>query len=149
MYVTDNSILLRALYEQRKLIITQSFKTIGENSGLPKSYVFSVAHDIYPIFHSDSYTDIEIYNNFYKVSKDVIGEVTELIDNHWRSNNNIGFYQLESYYKTISRYDLYLILRYCFLDGRFENGIFWNYLMSEGPSESHSLTSNFDIFFDL
>jgi len=146
----DNSIILKALYEQRKLIITQNYKILKDRTGFAQSYVYSVAHDIYPVFHLDHYQDIDLYKDFYKISETQIQNFIEHIDNIWIKQEKVGFYDLERKYDgRENRWDLIVMLRYCYLDGRFSGEEFWKYLMTNGPIECHSLTKDFDLIFDI
>jgi len=145
----ENNIILKALYEQRKLLITQNYKMIGDKTGFSQSYVYSIANDIFPIFHIGHYEDIEIYTNLYKIKEQQIQEFIKYIDEVWRKEDKIGFYDLEDKYGGREhRSDLIRMLRYCYLDNRFSGEEFWNSLMANGPMESHSLTREFDILFD-
>jgi len=146
----DNTIILKALYEQRKLIICQNYRLLKSETGFSQSYVYSVANDLFPIFHIEYFPDIEIYNEFYKISESVFQEFIEYIDQFWLKNEKIGFYELENKYGgRQKRSELIDMLRYCYLDNRFSGHEFWDYIMENGPIECHSLTKEFDITFDL
>ncbi|WP_299326220.1 hypothetical protein [uncultured Maribacter sp.] len=145
----ETNIILKALYEQRKLLITQNYKTIGDKTGFAPSYVYAVANDVFPIFHTGHYQDIEIYKDFYSVSENQIQNFIKYIDEIWLKNEKVGFYDLEDKYGGRGvRFELINMLRYCHLDNRFSGNEFWNYLMENGPVESHSITRDFDLMFD-
>lgn len=145
----ETNIILKALYEQRKLIITQNYRTIGDKTGFAQSYVYSVANDVFPIFHIGHYEDIEIYDKFYKVSQEKIQEFIRYIDEIWLKKEQIGFYEIENKYGgRENRFELINMLRYCYLDNRFSGEEFWNYLMANGPIETHSLIREFDLTYD-
>ena len=145
----ENNIILKALYEQRKLMITQHYKMIEEKTGFSQSYVYSVANDVFPIFHIGHYEDIEIYDKFYKVGQAQIQDFIRYIDKIWLAKKEVGFYDLENKYGgRENRFELINMLRYCYLDNRFSGEKFWNYLMANGPIETHSLTRDFDLMYD-
>lgn len=146
----DNKIILEALYEQRKLIITQNYKMMGIKTGFSEGYVYSVSHDIYPFFHIGEYHGIELYNDLYQINELQITEFINYIDKMWKADEKIGFYDLEDKYGgRSSRSDLINMLRYCYLENRFSGQEFWNYLMTKGPVECHNLTARFDDVYDL
>ena len=146
----ESNTILKALYEQRKLIITQNYKSIGGKTGFSPSYVYSIANDIFPIFHLGQYEDIEIYNEFYKVNESQIQEFIKYIDEVWLKKEKVGFYDLENKFGGREmRFELIGMLRYCYLDNRFSGEEFWNHLMANGPMESHGLTREFDEMFDI
>lgn len=145
----ENEKILKALYAQRKLIIIQSYRMLKENSGFSESYVYSIAKDIFPIFHIDYYQDISIYNDFYKIKEDIIQSFITYIDDVWLRKEKIGFYDLEDKYGQGKRSELIKMLRYCYLDGRFYGDEFWNYLKKNGPIECNSINKDLDLGFDL
>jgi len=141
--------IFSALYEQRKLIIVQSFKTIKYDTGFSKGYVYSVAHDIYPMFDFNEHSDIEIYKDCYKIKEAEIRTFIEYVDKLWNSETKTGFYDLEGKFGKPKRMDLVRMLRYSYLSNAFSGEEFWKNLRLKGPAESSGLTKEFDIFYDL
>lgn len=136
----QNELILKALYEQKKLIILQSYKNIGDKTGFSESYIYAIEKDIFPFFHLDISEDIEIYRNFYKIKEERVREIVLFISDYWNTQKTISFYELEKQFggKEQARWDLIEVLNYCFLDNRFVSRGFIQGLLkeSEYPMEA-------------
>lgn len=137
--MTDTTIL-KALFAQRKLMISQFYKLNKEDSGFSPSYVYAIEHDCYPIFQVDEDDEL-IYEDLYLIKREKIEELLEYIDEKDNSENYITFYELEDKYggKKV-RYELIVMLRYIALDMRFSDE-FWNHLTKSGnaPLEAQNI----------
>lgn len=136
--------VLKALYYIRKNQILQFYKLNPEKSGYPNSYVYAISNDCYPFFHSTDETDI--YLDCFSISKDFCQQFIRFIDEEcWLKKDYKTFYQLENIYGREKRSDMLVILRYCYLDGRFSRQEFWDTLTRNGdcPSECRGLVSEF------
>ncbi|TGM58570.1 hypothetical protein [Leptospira adleri] len=143
----EENTLLKALYYQKKLMVTQFYKLNPENSGLSVSYVYAISHDCYPTFHSDQ--DSDLYNQFYEINKETISKYLNYIDERWLAKDYITFYELESHFGgKENRIQLMTTLRYCFLDNRFSHPTFWETLHSAAPIEATALNREID-FWDI
>ena len=122
----QNELILKALYEQKKLIILQSYKNMGDKTGFSESYIYAIEKDIFPFFHLD-------------ISEDV-REIVLFISDYWNNHKTITFYELENEFggKQQARWDLIDVLNYCFLDNRFMGRGFIKGLFKENnyPAEA-------------
>ena len=136
--------ILKALYYIRKNQILQFYKMNPEKSGYPNSYVYAISNDCYPFFHSSDETDL--YLDCFSISKDFCQEFIRYIDEVcWLKKEYKSFYELEDKFGLEKRSDMAVILRYCYLDGRFAREEFWNAITENGkcPSECRGLASEF------
>lgn len=136
--------VLKALYYIRKNQILQFYKLNPEKSGYAISYIYALSHDCYPMFHSTEETDI--YLECFSVKKDFFEEFVYYINKEcWLKKEYKTFYQLEDKFGHGKRFEMMIILRYCFLDNRFAEEEFWNTITKNGecPSECRGLASEF------
>lgn len=143
VYNMDKEIL-NALYYIRKNQILQFYKLNPEKSGYSNSYIYAITNDCYPFFHSTEETDI--YLDCFSISKDFCQRFIKFIDEEcWIKKEYKTFYQLENIFGRDKRYDMIIILRYCYLDNRFSEDKFWNTITRDGecPIECKSIASEF------
>ncbi|BFM21124.1 hypothetical protein [Gilvimarinus japonicus] len=135
--------LLMALYENRKQFLTVNFRIHGDKCGVGQSYMYAISHDLYPFF-SQEYSlegdNQDPYSECYKISPDEIGEILKYIDDEWLEGRLHTFYDLEQHFGSrFDRWTLICVLRYCYLDGRFDDSL-WEKLVEWAPSEAKSIT---------
>ncbi|MBR3981333.1 MAG: hypothetical protein IKJ98_09250 [Bacteroidales bacterium] len=118
--------ILKALYYVRKKQILQSYHSEYGGRVYSESYVFAVKNDCYPYFHIEE--DDEIYSNFYTIKQEFIETVVDYIQKEWLNKRYHTFYELESKYGHENRRNLIILLRYIFLDERFDK-TFWDKLI--------------------
>ena len=136
--------ILQALYFIRKNQILQFYKLNPEISGYSKSYMYAISHDCYPMFHSTEETDI--YLDCFFFFFDFFNEFIKYIDEEcWLKKEYKTFYQLEDRFGNGKRADMAIILRYCYLDGRFDDNNFWEKITKNGecPVECRSISAEF------
>ena len=135
-----NTLLLQALfsnYKKQLFLIYQANPEI-----LSKSFLYAISNDIYPLFNESK--DIQLYESLFKTDKNMVTTIIRFIDEMWLNKEYITFYKLEEKFGRGKRYEIYNILRYCFLDGRFDENLF-NDIKKEAPAEC----KNFDKAFEL
>lgn len=129
--------VLTALYHIRKNQIIQFYRLNPEKSQISSSFAYAIGNDCYPFFHSDE--EMEIYSDCFKIKKDLIERIVKFIDKNWLENKYYSFYELEDIFGKKLRFELIVILRYCFLDNRFTGEDFWEKMLSYCPVEASSL----------
>lgn len=133
---------LLALYENRKLTITLNYRIHGDICGFSPSYVYAISHDIYPLFqstHSPNAGIIDPFYDCYKTTEKDISEILNFIDEEWLKDKLYTFYDLETHFGgKDTRIKLIHVLRYAFLDGRFDEKL-WDKLVSWAPIEGKSI----------
>lgn len=140
--MNDDKVLM-ALYENRKQFLVVNYRVHGDKCGVSESYIYAISHDMYPFF-SQEYSlegdNQDPYAQCYKISAEDISEILEYVDSEWLKGNVYDYYALESYFGSkATRWKLICILRYCFLDGRFDENL-WSKLVDSAPVEAKSIT---------
>ena len=66
---------------------------------IPDDYAFAWDHAVYPIYTQNEI--VEAFEDDFKVSKDMMGELLKKLDQHWDHGNGPGitFYELEDHFK--------------------------------------------------
>lgn len=137
--MVTNEQVLQALYESRKLTITMNYRIHGEKIGFSKSYIYAISNDIFPFFQDEHNNDP--YKTLYQISSEKISDVINYIDEEWLKDKLYSFYDLETKFDSrVDRSELIRILRYTFLDDRFDANL-WEKLVSWAPVEANSLNS--------
>lgn len=139
----ENS-FLKALYFIRKNQIIQFYRIDSEKTKISDSFAYAISKDCYPYFHSDEET--EIYKNCFSIKYEFIDKVVNFLDQNWLNKKYYSFYELEDIFGHGNRYELIVILRYCFLDGRFSTPNFWAKIEENCPTEAHGLSSPLNIW---
>lgn len=130
--------ILKALYYIRKNQIIEFYRIDSEKSQIPDSFAYAISKDCYPYFQSDD--ESEIYKDCFSIKYDFIDRVVKFLDENWIQKKYYTFYELEDIFGQENRYELIVVLRYCFLDRRFSDDAFWKKLDEYCPSEAHGLT---------
>lgn len=140
----------KKLYNIQKSIIIQMKLTPETSKYVSEGYAYAWANDIYPYF--DDENDLHKgYEDEFELSKEKISEILEYLDKKWKNGKNHTFYELEDHFHVlqgdlnITRHDLINILRYTYLNDRFDDK-FWDKLLegSDYPIEAESITSDFN-----
>lgn len=131
--------ILKALYYIRKNQILHFYRVDSEKSQISDSFAYAISKDCFPYFHSDD--EIEMYGDCFSIKYDFIDAVIKYIDESWLQKKYYTFYELEDKFGRENRPELIVILRYCFLDGRFGGNDFWKKLEEYCPSEAHGLSA--------
>lgn len=119
------------------------------------SYAYAVSYGVYPFGDVDvgfAETREELieadppYEGF-EVGRDLVKEIAELLDEHYRSQQRLTFYNIEDRYRNnwrgrSMRYDLIRILRYLYLKAYFDDD-FWAVIRSDCPAEAHGIDEEF------
>jgi len=139
---------LNALYYIRKNQILASYKSNPNLSDISDSFAYAISHDCYPIFQSSEET--EIYKDFFFIKHDDIKKVVIFLDENWIHKKYYTFYELEDIFvnndlDNLTRDDLIVIIRYCYLDKRFTDSKFWEKLEEACPVEAKYLSEPFQI----
>jgi antitoxin MazE len=159
MDVDSNKVILKALAEIRREQVLATKANPQTADLYDNAFVHAIMHRIYPIDHEDpgfKDTLVDILNSFpfyetYGVGRDQVKEIAELLDEKWRNEEKITFYDLEQPYRyghrdwhgKDPRWDLINICRYFYLNRWFDER-FWNEFMSSCPSEAHDITNEWD-----
>lgn len=137
-----NDLQLLALYENRKLTITLNYRIHGDVCGFTPAYAYAVANDIYPLFqsaHSPEEGIIDPFYDCYRTSEADISKILNYVDGEWLEGRLYSFYELEDHFGgKDSRVKLIQVLRYAYLDGRFDEEL-WDKLISWAPIEAKSV----------
>jgi hypothetical protein len=138
-----SDLTLLALYENRKLTITLNYRIHRDACGFSPSYVYAVANDIFPFFQdnrSPSEGIIDPFNGCYRTTEVEISEILNFIDEEWLKDKLYSFYDLEDHFsEKYDRVKLIHVLRYSYLDGRFDEKL-WGKIVSSAPIEGKSVT---------
>lgn len=129
--------ILKALFFIRKNQILQLYKTNSEGFHISDSFAFAIAKDCYPYFQSDDET--ELYKDCFSIKRDFIENVITYIDEAWKNKKYYTFYELEDKFGHENRYNLLVIIRYCFLNGTFCEKEFQSKMEENCPDEAHGL----------
>jgi hypothetical protein len=126
---------LTALYHLHRYQIILNMKNADGIYQLPVAYLYSVAHNIFPYFHTSWCSeDDDPYQDCYTLKKDLVTEVIEYMDELYTNSKSIPtFYNLESRYTRELRCELVGILRYCYLHKVFDDK-FYKAIMNELPA---------------
>jgi hypothetical protein len=98
---------------------------------------------------TEALTEEYPFEQIYKIQRESVIEIAEMLDEAWRSKKEITFYDVETiYFKrpwkgSHVRIDLIDICRYLFLSNMFDSA-FWTHFMSSAPAEAHGLTDEWD-----
>lgn len=140
----DESII-KALYSIRKDQVIQFFRLNPKNS-YSISYAYAIANDCYPYFMD--YEDPVVYADCYDIKKEFIDSFTKYLDEEcFIKKDYKSFYELERKFGRDKRAEMIIVLRYCYLDGRFNVKAFWNAISENGkcPVEALSLAREFEL----
>ncbi|MEH6413834.1 hypothetical protein [Pseudomonas sp. CGJS7] len=107
---------------------------------VPDSYAFAIDRRLCPVFQGDS----DPFDLGYRIGRDLANSVVSYCDEQWTSGRRISFYDLESHFGRLLRWELISILRYAALDRRFDHD-FFSSLASSCPSEAHGLNDSFSL----
>lgn len=129
--------IIKALYQIRKEQVVQFFRLNPEKSQIPPSFAYALSHDCYPYFHSEE--DFDVFNKCFFVDKVFFEAVAKYIDEEWIKKIYHSFYELEDHFGHERRMELITILRYCYLDHRFDD-VFWEKLEASCPCEAHGIS---------
>lgn len=138
--------IIKALYSMRKDQVIQFYKINPENS-YPTSYAYAIANDCYPFFNA--HEDPVIFADCYNVKKEFIDTFTKYLDEEcFLKRDYKSFYDLERKFGRGKRIEMIIILRYCYLDGLFNDKAFWDSITENGkcPAEVLSLTRKFELY---
>jgi hypothetical protein len=129
---------LTALYHLHRYQIILNMKNSNGIYQLPVAYLYSVANNIFPYFHTNwCCDDNDPYQDCYTINKDFVTEVIEYMDDLWIHSKPIPtFYDLESKYTKEYRCELVAILRYCYLHQGFDEN-FYKAIIERSPCEAN------------
>lgn len=133
-------------YKRQMILLYFQTKELGLIS---ESFIYALSHNVYPFFHENN--EVRIYKNCFSVKKDFIDKVTNYLDQKDKVDDfdGLDFRCLEYKFGYRQyRIELIRILRYCYLDNRFSDTL-WNTILSDAPIEAKSITSDFDIDYDI
>jgi len=114
------------------------------------AYAYAWKAGVYPMFDDGASLHIHFADQF-KVSEDMMDELSKHLDDCWQEKAVPSFYELENHYKVRSGrtvWDRSLLLRACrymFLRESFDK-CFWEALLrgTDHPTEAKSIIRNFD-----
>lgn len=139
--------LLKAVYElRRQEIILAKLNTVMA-AAIPDALAFAYASRLCPVFHTMHTTEEDPFDSAYRVSREFANAVLEYCDEMWLKKEKVTFYGLEDRFANLDRgkrMDVYAILRYAFLGGRFDPDFFKG-VLSNCPAEAHGLDSPFNV----
>lgn len=140
--------IIKSLYYMYKRQIIQFYKLNKEGSGFSESFVYALAHDCYPYFHSDD--EVKIYKDCFSIKYEDMAAVIKFLDEEWHNQRLYTFYQLEDKFGyPDARVLLIVTLRYCYLDHRFNDKAFWDKIESDAPVEAHGLNDPFESDWEI
>jgi hypothetical protein len=96
----------------------------------------------------------EKFQDDFKIGRDAADDVLLKIEDGWRSNKPVTFYDLERFggqqARGLHRMDIYHVCRLAFLDGRFDTTV-WTALTKpgSGPIETQGMAREFRMDDDI
>jgi hypothetical protein len=159
MSVDYHKVILKALAQIRRTQVLATKYNPQTEALFSHAFAYAIMHSVYPLHDEDpgfttereAILDIFPYYETYVVSREQVNEVAELLDEKWRAEERITFYDLEEPYKyggkswsgNDARMDLIHTCRYFYLRGMFDDE-FWQGFMSDCPTEAHGIIDEWD-----
>lgn len=146
----------RQLFQLARFNVLVAAKTAAPGVALlPGAYVYAWFSSIYPLFHELAHIH-EPFASQFEVTKDMVEELLEYLDDRWRAEKVPSFYQLEDHYEVRSgttawnRHRLIVACRYMCLHEHFDKA-FWDTLLKRGghPPDAKNITNRFDAKSDV
>lgn len=138
--------ILYALYELHRHQILLNAKDNQGNWNFPKAYLYALSKRMCPYFHYSWHSsEFDPYKSVYNIKEELIEEIVTYLDDLWVAKKQIPtFYKLEDKYGREQRIRLILIIRYCFLNGGFDEEFYRQILAPmEHPAEASTICSDF------
>jgi len=137
---------LKALYQIHRYQILLNAKSPDGEYRFPEAYLYSVANDIYPLWHQSWHTsENDPFEELYHTNKEFIYSVMTYVDELWLAKKDLpSFYDLEEKYGRDNRSLLIHAFRYCFLNRGFDETVY-KALFGESshPSEAAGICMEF------
>lgn len=124
--------ILKALYYIRNRQIINSIEKDETKAERCQGYLYAIKNELYPIFNldGDNREEIELYEDFYAIKKNIIETVTKKVDELYLKKVFKNFdYWVGVFKKECDVDDLEKIFEYCKLSKKFiSHEEFWNVL---------------------
>lgn len=136
---------LKATFEIYRSQILLSSQRDDGSLKVPESYFYALMHRMHPYFHQEFDRTDDPFINCYSVTYELIHDVITYLDDLWIKKQQIPtFYDLETKYGRELRCELIIILRYCYLNHKFDSKFFSDLLTPmEHPSEASGICQDF------
>ena len=147
----------KRLFQLARFNVLVAAKTADPDEELlPDAYVYAWANDVYPLFHESAHLH-EPFAAQFRVTKEMVEELSKYLDDRWLAKDVPSFYQLEDHYDVRSgttawdRHSLLVTCRYMFLNNMMFDKAFWDTLLkgSNHPTEAKLITRKFNVKDDV
>lgn len=156
--------MLDALFQQMRFsILTQAINDTPAGNKLSCAYLYAWDDSVYPLLHEGA-TWHKPFEGCFRVNPEMIEELHLFFSDRWQSQNPITYYDLERCYGIHSTavdgeiWDRFTLISACHYlclyaysssefckDCRLYDNEFWKHLLSDCPSEAHSIADSFEV----
>lgn len=111
------------------------------DSSLSDGYVYAISRDCYPYLQESE--ESQIYEQCFKIQKDFFDKVVDKLNEIESTEKYCNFMDFRASVD-VDKYDLIIVLRYIYLENRFDKKLWSSLITEDSSSEVKQITRVFD-----